>query len=244
MMYIGLIEKRITQLLQQVYYKEKTAVICFTMVPFCGTVSYQIWSMKYAWFFICFSAKKWRKAKDLAVLFIQIRRTVTDTTISLFWFLLHLVPCKFLTPCNSFSFPFAEKYLIQQNEIVKYPRCVEQELVSDVIDTLQRPQTTKEVAESLDKRLNLPQGIDRVHNVSACHLPQSRKIIQMRHQWSQQWYRGYLFSSRRNCKKYVYCNLVIFERNKILSVIRIFWTYYYYYLLFFCFKQFWRTSHG
>lgn len=61
-------------------------------------------------------------------------------------------------------------------------RCVEHEMVSDVIDVLQKVITRKEVKIKLRHRLALPDGAARVHNVSNCHLPKSREIIQRRYQ--------------------------------------------------------------
>ncbi|KAK5638837.1 hypothetical protein RI129_013132 [Pyrocoelia pectoralis] len=62
------------------------------------------------------------------------------------------------------------------------PLCVEKEQVSDVIDLLQFVQTKNEAEIKLANRLKLPDGLDRLHNVSACHLPKSRAIIQRRYQ--------------------------------------------------------------
>ncbi|XP_031330509.1 uncharacterized protein LOC116161328 isoform X2 [Photinus pyralis] len=60
------------------------------------------------------------------------------------------------------------------------PLCTDRELVSDVIDTLQYALTRDEVADKLSLRLALPDGLEKLHNVSACHLPKSRQIIQKR----------------------------------------------------------------
>ncbi|XP_018332083.1 uncharacterized protein LOC108741695 [Agrilus planipennis] len=62
------------------------------------------------------------------------------------------------------------------------PLCVEQEMVSDVIDILQFAQTKEEVAQFLEQRLQLPDGMDRLHSVSNCNLPKSREIVQKRYQ--------------------------------------------------------------
>ncbi|KAB0791856.1 hypothetical protein PPYR_03656 [Photinus pyralis] len=62
------------------------------------------------------------------------------------------------------------------------PLCVDLEMVSDVIDTLQQVQSKEEVDLKLKLRLKLPDGLNRLHNVSACHLPKSRQIIQRRYQ--------------------------------------------------------------
>ncbi|XP_045479589.1 coiled-coil domain-containing protein 63-like [Harmonia axyridis] len=62
------------------------------------------------------------------------------------------------------------------------PLCVEHEQVSDVIDVLQRIQTKEQTEVKLAARLELPDGLERIHNVSACHLPKSRQIIQKRYQ--------------------------------------------------------------
>lgn len=62
------------------------------------------------------------------------------------------------------------------------PLCVEQENVSDVIDTMQYVQHREQVQTNLDARLTLPDASERLHNVSACHLPKSRQIIQRRYQ--------------------------------------------------------------
>ncbi|XP_031331881.1 uncharacterized protein LOC116162406 [Photinus pyralis] len=62
------------------------------------------------------------------------------------------------------------------------PLCVEKEQVSDVIDLLQFVHSRGEAEVKLANRLKLPDGLDRLHNVSACNLPQSRAIIQRRYQ--------------------------------------------------------------
>ncbi|XP_022909909.2 coiled-coil domain-containing protein 63-like [Onthophagus taurus] len=62
------------------------------------------------------------------------------------------------------------------------PLCVEQEQVSDVIDSLQLVLNKEEVKEKLNIHLSLADSADVVHNVSACHLPKSREIIQKRYQ--------------------------------------------------------------
>ncbi|KAL3266459.1 hypothetical protein HHI36_010631 [Cryptolaemus montrouzieri] len=62
------------------------------------------------------------------------------------------------------------------------PLCVEHEQVSDVIDVLQRILTKEQTEAKLSARLELPDGLERIHNVSACHLPKSRQIIQKRYQ--------------------------------------------------------------
>lgn len=59
---------------------------------------------------------------------------------------------------------------------------MDRELVSDVIDVLQFVQTRREVKSKLEVRLRLPDASERLHNVSACHLPKSREIIQRRYQ--------------------------------------------------------------
>lgn len=61
-------------------------------------------------------------------------------------------------------------------------RCIEHEQVSDVIDDLQIALTKEEIQEKLRRKMELNQLDDKVHNVSACHLPKSRQIIQRRYQ--------------------------------------------------------------
>ncbi|GJQ76414.1 hypothetical protein Trydic_g2129 [Trypoxylus dichotomus] len=71
------------------------------------------------------------------------------------------------------------------NDIVQSnpcPLCVEQEQVSDVIDTLQFVLDREGIKERLNEHLKLADAADVVHNVSACHLPKSREIIQRRYQ--------------------------------------------------------------
>lgn len=62
------------------------------------------------------------------------------------------------------------------------PLCVEQEQVSDVIDTLQFVLDKDGLKDRLNEHLKLADAADVVHNVSACHLPKSREIIQRRYQ--------------------------------------------------------------
>ncbi|KAF2904861.1 hypothetical protein ILUMI_01332 [Ignelater luminosus] len=89
----------------------------------------------------------------------------------------------------------AAKEVIKENEFARpvypindivptnpCPLCVELENVQDVIDTLQFVQERPEVKIKLHQRLQLPDGLERLHNVSACHLPKSRQIIQRRYQ--------------------------------------------------------------
>lgn len=61
-------------------------------------------------------------------------------------------------------------------------RCVEHEQVSDVIDDLQFAYTKDEIQQNLKRKMDLNQLNDKLHNVSACHLPKSRQIIQKRYQ--------------------------------------------------------------
>lgn len=62
------------------------------------------------------------------------------------------------------------------------PLCVEHDLVSDVIDDLQRAYDKKEIEDKLKVRLKTEGSQCALHNVSACHLPKSRQIIQKRYQ--------------------------------------------------------------
>nr|CAI5827138.1 unnamed protein product [Callosobruchus analis] len=62
------------------------------------------------------------------------------------------------------------------------PLCIEHEQVSDVIDVLQHPLNKAQIQESLLKKMELNLALDKLHNVSACHLPKSRQIIQKRYQ--------------------------------------------------------------
>ncbi|KAJ8911280.1 hypothetical protein NQ315_015283 [Exocentrus adspersus] len=62
------------------------------------------------------------------------------------------------------------------------PLCLEHELVNDVIDKLQFACDKKMTQEKLEKRKDLEGAQDKLHNVSACHLPKSREIIQKRYQ--------------------------------------------------------------
>nr|XP_023013515.1 coiled-coil domain-containing protein 63-like [Leptinotarsa decemlineata] len=62
------------------------------------------------------------------------------------------------------------------------PLCVEHELVNDVIDILQTPYTKEYVKKKLARKIAREGVDDKLHNVSACHLPKSRQIIQKRYQ--------------------------------------------------------------
>ncbi|XP_018576546.1 uncharacterized protein LOC108915077 [Anoplophora glabripennis] len=62
------------------------------------------------------------------------------------------------------------------------PLCIEHELVSDVIDKLQFASDKNKIQEKIVKRQDVEGTEDRLHNVSACHLPKSREIIQKRYQ--------------------------------------------------------------
>ncbi|XP_017778058.1 PREDICTED: outer dynein arm protein 1-like [Nicrophorus vespilloides] len=61
-------------------------------------------------------------------------------------------------------------------------RCVEQSLVSDVIDSLQKVMNKDQIKEKLAEAIEKRGFSDVVHNVSGCHLPKSRAIIQKRYQ--------------------------------------------------------------
>lgn len=54
--------------------------------------------------------------------------------------------------------------------------------MSDVIDDLQFAYTKEEIQAKLNRKMELNQLDDKLHNVSACHLPKSRQIIQKRYQ--------------------------------------------------------------
>ncbi|KAL1489851.1 hypothetical protein ABEB36_013783 [Hypothenemus hampei] len=62
------------------------------------------------------------------------------------------------------------------------PLCIEHDLISDVIDELQFAYTKEEIQEKLQTRLKIEGSQTGLHNVSACHLPKSRQIIQKRYQ--------------------------------------------------------------
>ncbi|XP_060531066.1 GRIP1-associated protein 1-like [Cylas formicarius] len=62
------------------------------------------------------------------------------------------------------------------------PLCLEHELVSDVIDLVQVAYTKEQIKEKLKQRLTIEGSETALHNVSACHLPKSRQIIQKRYQ--------------------------------------------------------------
>ncbi|KAJ3651789.1 hypothetical protein Zmor_017803 [Zophobas morio] len=60
--------------------------------------------------------------------------------------------------------------------------CVEHEMVSDVIDTLQRIYSLPEARDRLKRRLKLPGGKARLHTISHCQLPKSRRLMQRRYE--------------------------------------------------------------
>ncbi|KAK4878235.1 hypothetical protein RN001_010741 [Aquatica leii] len=60
------------------------------------------------------------------------------------------------------------------------PLCVDKVMVKNVIDTVQFVNSKPKAEELLNKQLKLPEGLNTLHNVSACHLPKSRAIIQRR----------------------------------------------------------------
>ncbi|XP_015836482.1 uncharacterized protein LOC107398091 [Tribolium castaneum] len=59
--------------------------------------------------------------------------------------------------------------------------CIEHEMVSDVIDVVQRPWSRKEAKEMLQQRLDLPGASTKLHTVSKCFLPQARHIKQKKY---------------------------------------------------------------
>ncbi|CAH0550779.1 unnamed protein product [Brassicogethes aeneus] len=62
------------------------------------------------------------------------------------------------------------------------PLCFENDIVHDVIDTLQKVMTKQQATEEMERLLSLPDSLERSHNVSHCHLPKSRAIMQKRYQ--------------------------------------------------------------
>lgn len=62
------------------------------------------------------------------------------------------------------------------------PLCVEQEDISEVDETIARPLRKEEIEESMKEVLFAPETEDKLHNVSACRLPKSRRIMQRRFQ--------------------------------------------------------------
>ncbi|KAL0273372.1 UNVERIFIED_CONTAM: hypothetical protein PYX00_006054 [Menopon gallinae] len=60
------------------------------------------------------------------------------------------------------------------------PLCVEQEDISEVDETIARPLLKEEIEESMKEVLFAPETEDKMHNVSACRLPKSRRIMQRR----------------------------------------------------------------
>lgn len=55
-------------------------------------------------------------------------------------------------------------------------------MVVDLVEMVQFALNRNEVMTKLNQMLNSPEATDVVHNVSACHLPKSREIIQRRYQ--------------------------------------------------------------
>ncbi|CAG9820688.1 unnamed protein product [Phaedon cochleariae] len=64
---------------------------------------------------------------------------------------------------------------------IRLTLCMEHELVSDVIDALQYAYTKGDIQKKINRRM-MRGGDEKLHNVSACHLPKSRQIIQKRYQ--------------------------------------------------------------
>ncbi|XP_068902445.1 coiled-coil domain-containing protein 63-like isoform X1 [Tenebrio molitor] len=60
--------------------------------------------------------------------------------------------------------------------------CVEHEMVSDVFDCAQRAWSKREAKHRLQQRLEMPDGLVRVHKISKCQLPQARHILQQRYE--------------------------------------------------------------
>lgn len=61
-------------------------------------------------------------------------------------------------------------------------RCTEQEDISEVDETVAVPLVKEELLEQLKCVMFESQYEDRLHNVSACRLPKSRRIMQRRFQ--------------------------------------------------------------
>lgn len=64
---------------------------------------------------------------------------------------------------------------------IKPYRCVEKEELQIVSEGLEQPLTRGEATEKLMERLEEDYS-DLLHNISGCHLPAARKIMQRRYQ--------------------------------------------------------------
>lgn len=54
--------------------------------------------------------------------------------------------------------------------------------MQNVVEGLEKPLTLPEAKEKVEARLKFEHS-HLLHNVSGCHLPAARKIIQQRYQW-------------------------------------------------------------
>ncbi|CAG9763017.1 unnamed protein product [Ceutorhynchus assimilis] len=123
-----------------------------------------------------------------AVLYLQIlERTIHEALVT--------VHSKALRPTSKKKGAKAEPHIVRQDikpEVIEpvericttnpCPLCVEHDLVSDVIDELQVAYTKDQIQAKLKRRLKIEGARTGLHNVSACHLPKSRQIIQKRYQ--------------------------------------------------------------
>ncbi|XP_044260720.1 outer dynein arm-docking complex subunit 1-like [Tribolium madens] len=82
---------------------------------------------------------------------------------------------KILATLNTTAFIYPIERIVQADPC---SLCVEYEMVSDVIDAVQRPWSRKEAKEMLQQRLELPGASAKLHTVSKCFLPQARRIKQ------------------------------------------------------------------
>jgi hypothetical protein len=76
------------------------------------------------------------------------------------------------------------KYIVNANVLNArnyQKRCIEKEEMEHVSEGLEAPLTINQVKDKLEVRLQNDHS-NLLHNVSGCHLPASRKIIQKRYQ--------------------------------------------------------------
>lgn len=64
---------------------------------------------------------------------------------------------------------------------IKSYRCVEKEELQIVSEGLEQPLTRDEATKKLKERLQEDYS-ELLHNISGCHLPAARKVIQKRYQ--------------------------------------------------------------
>ena len=142
MLYLGIIEKRITEMFNKVHWMDKTT-------------------------------------KSEAIRLDEEKKPKLN--VPALPYIVPTQPCALWVLPNS-SYPSSILFLYSNSSVlISHSSCVEKEEMQYVSEGLDAPLTRTEAERKLEERLN-DDCTELLHNISGCHLPAARKIMQKRYQ--------------------------------------------------------------